>query len=233
MSAVFKREFKAFYTSPVGYVVTAVLVLFQGIYFAAMFAAGYPDVTYVFQMSFTVIFFTVPILTMRLLSEDRRQKVDQALLTAPVSLWGIVLGKFLAALAVFMLSFSVTLVFQVIISFYVTLNWLIYLGNVIGLLLFGGSLIAIGLFVSSLTESQVVAAVGSFAISFIILMLDDIASLIGNTVITSMVEKISFHARYETFVTGIFDYSNAIFFLSFIAVFLFLAVRMLEKKRYS
>lgn len=233
MTAIFKREFKAFYTSPIGYVVTAVLLLFQGLYFAMMYSYGYPDVTYVFEMSFTIIFFIVPILTMRLLSEDRRQKVDQALMTAPVSLWGIVLGKFLAAVAVFMLSFSVTLVFQVIISFYVTLNWFIYIGNIVGLLLFGGSLISIGLFVSSLTESQVVAAVGTFAISFSIFMLDDIAGLINNSVVTSIVKAISFKGRYDTFVSGIFDYSNAVFFLSFIAVFLFLAVRMLEKKRYS
>jgi len=233
MLAIFKRELKAYFVSPVGYVVLAVFLVFSGFYFSYMFSNGYPDVTFVFSQMFAITLFIVPILTMRLMSEDRRQKVDQVLLTSPVKLSSIILGKFFAALAVFALGFANTLIFQIILSFYVSLNWLIFIGNVVGMLLLGGSLIAIGLFISALTESQMVAAVGTFAISMFILMMDSLASTINISAITKAAEWISFSGRYNTFVSGVFDYSNLIFFVSVAAIFLFLAVRSLEKKRWA
>ena len=233
MSAIFKREFKSFFTSPIGYVILAVFMFFEGLYFGYMYYQGYADVTFVFDQSFTIILFVIPIITMRLFSEERRQKTDQALLTAPVSITSIVLGKYFAALCLFMLAFLPTFIFQIIVSLYVDIGWLIYIGNVVGLLLFGGSIIAIGTFVSSLTENQIVAAVGSFAISLSILMLDSIGGVLNSKWVTVVVESISFSERYNTFVNGIFDYSNAIFFLSFIALFVFLTIKAIEKRRYS
>ncbi|MDD4698812.1 MAG: ABC transporter permease [Oscillospiraceae bacterium] len=233
MLAIFKREFKAYFISPVGYVVLAFFLLFSGYIFSSMFMAGLPDITVLFQNMFTITLFLVPILTMRLMSEDKRQKVDQALLTAPVKLSSIVLGKFFAALAVFALGFANTLIFQIIISCFVSTNWLVYLGNVVGMLLLGASLIAIGLLISALTESQMVAAVGTFAISMLIFMLDGLAETIGIDVFKKVAEWVSFSGRYNTFISGVFDYSNLIFFVSVAAIFLFLAVRTLEKKRWA
>lgn len=233
MLAIFKREFKAYFISPVGYVVLAFFLLFSGYIFSSMFMAGLPDITILFQNMFTIALFLVPILTMRLMSEDKRQKVDQALLTAPVKLSSIVLGKFFAALAVFALGFANTLIFQIIISCFVSTNWLVYLGNVVGMLLLGASLIAIGLLISALTESQMVAAVGTFAISMLIFMLDGLAETIGIDVFKKVAEWVSFSGRYNTFISGVFDYSNLIFFVSVAAIFLFLAVRTLEKKRWA
>ena len=233
MLAIFKREFKAYFISPVGYVVLAFFLLFSGYIFSSMFMAGLPDITVLFQNMFTITLFLVPILTMRLMSEDKRQKVDQALLTAPVKLSSIVLGKFFAALAVFALGFANTLIFQIIISCFVSTNWLVYLGNVVGMLLLGASLIAIGLLISALTESQMVAAVGTFAISMLIFMLDGLAETIGIDVFKKVAEWVSFSGRYNTFISGVFDYSNLIFFISVAAIFLFLAVRTLEKKRWA
>ena len=233
MRAIFKREFKSYFTSPIGYVVLAVFLIFSGFYFSYMFSNGYPDVTFVFSQMFPITLFIVPILTMRLMSEDRRQKVDQALLTAPVSLSSIVLGKFFAALAVFALGFANTLLFQIIISSFISTNWLVYIGNVVGILLLGASLIAIGLLISALTESQIVAAVGTFAVSLLIITLDSISSTLKNSVLTKLANWISFSGRYQTFVSGVFDYSNLIFFVSVAAIFLFLAVRTLEKKRWA
>ena len=101
MLAVFKREFRNYFSSPLGYVVLTALFAFSGIFFAMIFASGYADISYVISSMFTIVMFAVPILTMRLISEEFKQKTDQALLTAPVSVSGIVLGKFFAALAIF------------------------------------------------------------------------------------------------------------------------------------
>ena len=149
MSAIFKREFKTFFTSPIGYFVLAVLFGFSGFYFfASNMYAGSADLSGVFGGLFTIVLLLVlPVLTMRLLSDDKRQRTDQALLTAPVSLTGIALGKFLAALLLFAIGISITLVFAVIIAFQVTPDWLVIVGNYVGLLLLGGMVIAIGLFI--------------------------------------------------------------------------------------
>lgn len=233
MKAVFKREFRAYFTSPVGYVVLAVFLFFQGLYFSYMFSTGYSDITFVFSQLFSIVLFVMPILTMRLISEDKKQRVDQALFTAPVSTYAIILGKFFAAFAVLAAATSVTLVYQLLLSMYAKLNWFVYLSNVAGLLLFGAAIIAVGVFVSSLTESQVIAAIGSFAISLVILTLDTIAEMVNIGFITKAVEWISFSGRYSTFVLGILDYSNIVFFVSFVAVFLFLTVRILDKRRWA
>ena len=179
MSAVFKREFKAFFTSPVGYFVLAVLFGFAGFYFFANNMYGRSaDLTGVFGGLFTIVLLLVlPVLTMRLFSDEKRQRTDQALLTAPVSLTGIALGKFFAALLMFAIGISITIVFAIIIAFQVTPDWLVIIGNYVGLLLLGGMIIAIGMFISSLTESQFIAALGTFAISFALLMVDSLASV--------------------------------------------------------
>ena len=176
MSAIFKREFKTFFTSPIGYFVLAVLFGFSGFYFfATNMYAGSADLSGVFGGLFTIVLLLVlPVLTMRLLSDDKRQRTDQALLTAPVSLTGIALGKFLAALLLFAIGISITLVFAVIIAFQVTPDWLVIVGNYVGLLLLGGMVIAIGLFISSLTESQFIAALGTFVVSFAMIMVDSL-----------------------------------------------------------
>lgn len=233
MSAIFKREFKAYFTSPVGYVVMALFLIFSGYFFSYMYSAGYPYVSFVFSQMFTIIMFVVPILTMRLMSDDKRQKTDQALLTAPVKLSSIVLGKFFAALTFFLIGFAETFIFQIIIATKVTPDWATFFGNVIGIVLFGSALISIGIFISSLTESQVVAALGSFAVSLVLILMDTFAEILNIGWVTAVVEWISFGGRYTTFTEGIFDFANAIFFLSFTALFLFLTVRVLERKRYS
>ncbi|HHW45726.1 MAG TPA: ABC transporter [Clostridiales bacterium] len=233
MLAIFKREIRAYFVSPIGYVVIVLFLLFSGYFFSFQYSLGSPDLSFVFSQMFSIVLFVIPILTMRLMSEDKRLKVDQALLTAPIRLSSIVLGKFFAAMVVFLIGFSGTLVFQLIISAYVSPNWIVYFGNLLGILLLGSALISIGIFVSSLTESQMVAAVASFAISLFVMLLDTFAEIINISIVKKIADWVSFLGRYEAFTNGIFDYSNVVFFLSFAAVFLFLTVRMLEKKRWA
>lgn len=233
MTAIFKREFKSYFSSPLGYVILASLTFFSGIFFMYMYSYGVADMGYVFSNMFTIIMFAVPILTMRLMSEDRKQKTDQALLTAPVSLWGIVSGKFLAAFSIYALGFAPTLIFEIILSTKLSLNWLLYLSNLLGVLLYGGALIAVGLFISSLTESQVVSAVVGIVVSLLIGLMDSFASMVGNEFIAKIVGHISFAGRYEAFAAGTFDFSNLVFFVSVAFAFMFLTVRSLDKKRWA
>ena len=168
-----------------------------------------------------------------LMSEDQKLKTDQALLTAPISLFGMVMGKFLAAFIVFGISACVTLVYGVVISVYAMPDWPVLLGEVLGLLLLGAALIAIGMFISALTENQVIAAIGSFAVMFFLAMFDSFASMIQISWIAKILTSLSLASRYTDFTMGYLNLANVLFFVSLAGVFIFLTVRVFEKKRWS
>ena len=234
MSAVMKRELNSYFSSAIGYIFIAVFYVFAGFYFfATCLLSGYSTLSYVFNNMFAIAVFLVPILTMRLWSEEKKQKTDQALFTAPVKLLPIVLGKYFAALIIYAISLAIFLVFGLVISCFVTPEWSVIIGNLIGLFLLGAALIAIGMFLSSLTENQVIAAVSGFAVGLVIMMLDSIGSLFSNTFLVSIFTNLSFTAHYTNFTTGLLNFVDVIFFLSVISVFVFLTVRVFEKKRWS
>lgn len=157
MSAVMKRELNSYFSSAIGYIFIAVFYVFAGFYFfATCLLSGYSTLSYVFSNMFAIAVFLVPVLTMRLWSEEKKQKTDQALFTAPVKLLPIVLGKYFAALIIYAISLAIFLVFGLVISCFVTPEWSVIIGNLIGLFLLGAALIAIGMFLSSLTENQVI-----------------------------------------------------------------------------
>ena len=138
------------------------------------------DMTNVFVSLFSVVLLALPFLTMRLFSEEKRQKSDQALLTAPVSLTGIVMGKFLATVLLYVIGLSITLVYAVVIAFGGAVpDWTMLFGNFIGLALVGGMIIAVGVFVSALTESQVIAAVSGFAVSLFLVLVDALVYVVS------------------------------------------------------
>ncbi len=235
MSAIFRREFKSFFTNPIGYIVLAVMFCASGLFFFLYnLVSGMASLSYVYSSLFTIVLLAIPFLTMRLFSEEKRQKTDQALLTAPTSLTGIVLGKFLAAVALFALSLSVTLVYAVIIALKVTLDWLVLAGNLIGLLLVGGLMIAIGLFISALTESQVIAALGTLAVSVVLMCVDMLASVFSSVDwLQNAISFLSVSSRYTNFTVGLIEYDNILFFLSVQALFIFITVRVLDSKRWK
>lgn len=233
MRAVFKREFKSYFASPLGYVVITALYFFLGMYFSMIYSMGYPSVSTVISAMTTVIIFSIPVITMRLMSEDRRQKVDQALLTAPVKLTSIVMGKFLAALALVGTGFLPTVIFEIIIASYVSVNFMEYIYMLFGILLLSGALIAIGMFISSLTESSVVAAIITLIVNILTLYMGQLSSLIGVEWIANAVNKMAFINVFENFSYNILSIPDIIYFVSIIVIFLFLCVRSLEKRRWS
>ena len=233
MSAIFKREMRSYFTSPIGYIVVILYTLLYGFFFTRLYQSGMPDMSILFGYSFTLTLFLMPVLTMRLFSEERRQKTDQALFTAPVNLSAIVLGKFFAALCVFLLAQITTLVFELIFAFNVSVDGIGYFCCLLGSTLTASALIAVGIFISSLTESQIVAAIGGIGVSILLAIMDTLASTISVKWLSTAVGWISFSGRFNTFCTGILDYANIAFFLSFTAIFLFLTVRVQEKRRWS
>ncbi len=233
MSAIFKREFKSYFSTPIGYIVLAALYFFLGLFFSMYYSYGSPQIEYTIVSMTIVIVFVMPVITMRLMSEDRRQKVDQALLTAPVSLTGIVLGKFFAALALFALGFLPTVIFEIIIMSYVSVNILTYLYALFGMLLLGSALISIGMFISSTTESSVVSAVLTLIVNILVLYMSNFASMVSNQWLVKIFEKAAFISVFESFAESVFSIPNVIYFLSITAAFLFLSVRSLEKRRWS
>lgn len=242
MSAIFKREFKAYFTSPLGYFVLALTFFFVALFFdlynlpnMSNYFFGSVELNGMFSGLFTIVLLIVlPVLAMRLFSEEKRQKTDQALLTAPMSLTGIVVGKFLAALLVFAIAISITLVYAVLIAFSVTPDWMVIIGNYLGLLLIAGLIISIGLLISTMTESQFVTALGTFAAAFVMQTTDSLKGMFSSsTIMATIVDFLSVSQRYSNFTAGVINYDDVVFFISLQALFLFLSVRSLDRKRWS
>ena len=236
MGAVFRRELRSFFTNPIGYIVLAVMFCVSGYFFFYYnLSVNSADLTNVFVNLFSIVLLALPFLTMRLFSEEKRQKSDQALLTAPVSLTGIVMGKFLATVLLYVIGLSITLVYAVVIAFGGAVpDWTMLFGNYIGLALVGGMIIAVGVFVSALTESQVIAAIGTLAISMALMCVDLVGTLFASFKwIAVTTEFLSITSRYSDFALGLIYYDNIFFFLSIQALFIFLTVRVLDKKRWN
>lgn len=137
MTAVFLRELSSYFISPVGYVYLAAFYLLAGYQFTVTLLGGSADLTSEFTFLYTVVLLLTPILTMRLMSEDRKQKTDQILFSAPVTLTGIVAGKYFAAVAVYLMGVAVTLLHAAVLTPFADVSWAIVIGNVVGLALLG------------------------------------------------------------------------------------------------
>ncbi|MCC8195751.1 MAG: ABC-2 transporter permease [Ruminococcus sp.] len=242
MKAIFKRELNSYFTSLIGYIFLTAFYAASGVLFGITAVSTSSldgllymtsDMSTMFTLLFYVLMVLIPILTMRTISEDMKNKTDQCLLTAPISLTSLVIGKYLAALVVYAMGVAATFVYAIVLNFFVEVQWLEVMGNIVGLLLIGAAFIAICMFVSSLTENQVIAAVGGFAAILCMYLISSIASLINVNWISNILYELSVVTRYTYFTYGIFDFSNVLFFVSMVVVFLFLTVRVIERRRWS
>jgi len=234
MMAILDREIKAYFQSPLGYVFVGIMFLFTGYFFFAYNLYGNTtDMRGIFSTLFMVVLFLIPILTMRLMSEDKKLKTDQLLLTAPISRTALVLGKYIAAVCVYLLSIMGTMIVAVVIARLAEPEWPVIFGHFTGLFLLGITLIAICLFLSSLTESQVIAAIGGFAVSFFLMLIDTLAPVISIEAIGKALEILSFQNRYTSFTLGILNVTDIVFFLSIAAMFVCFTIGVLEKRRWS
>ena len=234
MLAILKREFRAYFQAPLGYVFVSAVFFFSGYFFFTYNLFGNTtNMSKLFELLFPVVLFLVPVLTMRLMSEEKRSRTDQLLLTAPISRLGIVLGKYYAAVSVFLIAISATLLQAVVMSFFATPDWPVILGNFIGLLLLGTTLIAICMFLSALTESQFIAAILGFVVNLFLMLVDALALVVNSSFLQAFFRNLSFDNRYTSFTLGILELPNVIFFLSISFLFVFLTVAVLDKERWG
>lgn len=232
MKAIFQRELKSYFTSITAYAFAAFLLLFIGIYtMSVCLVAYYPNYEYVLGNTAFIFLLIVPIITMKTFAEERKQKTDQLLYALPIGMPKVVFGKYLALLAVFALPLIPSAVYPLILKMYGSVSLSVVFATFVGFFLLGAALLAVGMFVSSLTESQPLAAGVSFLIILINFLSSSLASYmpIGGELFASL----SLFDRLDNFVYGILDMADVVFYLSTVALFLFLTVQSLEKRRWS
>lgn len=234
MFSVYKKEILGYCIAPIGYILIATMHVVSAIYL--IYGTLYnntTDISSVFSNMFSILFFFIPILTMKIFSDERRNKTDQALLTSPTSLISLLMGKFLAALTIYFLSTFQTILYGIVIDIHSTANWPTIIGQYIGILLIGASLISIGLFVSSLTESQIISAIGTFALCFLFMSFDMLKDIVKVPFISLVFRKISLQSHYVDFINGKILLSNIVFFASICAIFLFLTTKVFDSRRWK
>ena len=287
MLAIFKREIKAYFLTSIGYLYMGLFLLLTGIFyvFNNLFSQSSQFTGFLGSILF-IYLFAIPLLTMRLFSEEKRQKTDQLLLTSPVSITGIVCGKFLAALAVYCGTLLVTVAYAVVIAVYGDLQTWETLGSYIGFIFLGACYISVGIFVSAGTENQLTAALVSFFALMIIWIIDPVAQMVPSDINAGIISMavivaiillflflntrnwvivlgaaiigalviggfylfkkdvfygfiqnflgwFSLNRRYQPFSSGLLKIDSLLYYASFSALFLFLTVRLIEKRRWN
>ena len=230
MKTIYEKELQQYFHSVIGYVFLAIFVLIGGYYFLVTnLLAGSGDIADFFQNIVQILIFLMPLLTMRSFSEERRQKTEILLYTRTEHVSDIVLGKFLAAMTVFLSGLAVTGVFPVVLSVYGNTQAALTAGCYTGLILLMGAFIAIGIFVSSLTENQIVAAAGTYLIIFVMWYSYGFGSTIQNQELLRLLNRLSLMNLYYELVMGILNPSGIAVLLSVTAVFLYLTCVFLER----
>lgn len=287
MSAIFERELKSYFNSVTGYAFIAFILFFVGIYTMAINLSGtYSNFEYVLSNMSFIFVIIIPILTMKVISEEKRQKTDQLLYALPMSMTKIVIGKYLAMLFVLAMPVLIICFYPLMLSMYGAVHFQTAYCAIVGFYFLGASLISIGLFISSVTENQATAAVLCFVMVLINYFVTDLAyyvpvtssaSFFAFTIIIvlvgiiigiltknnlfavlfmalcealllivkfqysekleglfpSIMKNISLFDHFNIFVSGMFDITALVFFITVIIVFIFLTIQSLEKRRWS
>ena len=188
MIAIFKREFRSYFINMSGYLFAAILLLFAGIFTTAANLIGqYAGLEYALQSVVMIFLLIIPILTMRSIAEDKHSGTDSLLYSLPLKLSSVVIGKYLAMLTVLLLPMLIMCVYPLILSVFGNVSLISSYTGLLGLFLLGAALISICMFMSSLTESQVIAAVSAFGVSLLLYFMKAIASMIPTTPVISLV----------------------------------------------
>ncbi len=236
MFAIYKRELKAYFHSFIGMLFIAVMLFFIGLYYTVynLFSAS-PYFSYAVSSVIVVFMLAVPVLCMRVLAEERKNKTDQLILTAPISVGKIVMGKFLALLTIFTIPTLIISVYPLILTNFGTVPLAEAYLAILGFYLYGMACIAIGILVSSLTESQVIAAVVGFGVLFLGYMMSSICMLLSSegNLLTKILGVYDMYTPFQEMMTGTLDLSSVLYFLLLTAFVLFLTVQSIQKRRYS
>ena len=234
MKAIIKKELRLYFSTPVAYVFTAVFLCVSAILFTIFnLKMTNSSISVIFSFLPYLFVIMIPILTMRLMAEERALKTDQLLLTAPISVASIVCGKLIAASLVFCISIALMIIYPIILSIYASVQWGIVLTNYIGFFLMGTSFIALGIFVSSLTENQLISAIVTIAVLFVSFLVAYTVEPLGISVIDALISAVSVPKHFDNFFIGVLDVSSVIYYLSVTAIFTLLTIYRTEKRRIS
>ncbi len=231
MKAIYKREMLAYFTTMLGYVFIGVFMFLSSLFFSMeMFRNRVGSVTGIMPMCMVILMLLMPIITMRLMAEEKASKTDQLLLTAPVKVSEIVLGKYFAAFTVFLISTATTLFYVVVAAIWGDIAPGETFCSYLGYILFGALLIAIGMYISSLTENQVVAAVLTYGVTLLLFFSSWINTGVG--FIDYIIGFFQIAQWNEGFSMGIVAPSGIVYYLSFTFLFLLLSARVTESRRW-
>ena len=235
MLAIYKKELRSYFIGPIGYIFVAVFLLISSLLFTyTNLYAGSTDLTSYYAILLYVFAILIPLLTMRMLSEEKKSKTEQILLTSPVSLTGVIVGKFLAAYTIFGGTFLLScLNFAVLFTNNSSPNVAIMFATAIGILLIGAAFVAIGIFISACTENQLIAALLTMLAIAMTLVLNLISNYVTFTPLRVVLKWFSIFDRFYSFTYGYFDFVSLLYYLSVVVVFLFLTVRIFEKRRWE
>ena len=232
MSSIYKREMKSYFYSPIIYVLTGVFLLVLSIFFVR-------DNIYGGQASFGGCFFVMsilmliilPILTMRTMADERKNGTEVLLITSPTSVLQIIVGKFLAAYTVFLIMTALTIPYIIVLFIFGSPNLAMIIGGYIGYMLLCACYISVGIFFSCLVESQIIAAVVSILTLFLMLVMSWVSEIFGGAV-AIVLDWISILSRYNEFSVGFIGLAPLVYYISFVALFTFLSVRVIEQRRW-
>lgn len=235
MFAIYKKELKSYFTSVIACLFIAVTTLIAGIFFVYYNLQNGMTSMYSVYQSLFILVFTVPILTMKIIADERRLKTDQLILTAPVSVGKIVLGKFLALATIFIIPILVMCLYPLILSQFGTIIFKTAYTNILGLFLYGLAFIAIGMFISSVTESQVISAILSIVVLLLGYLMGSLTSIISSdgNILTKILGCFDLYTPMQNFLNGIITLSDVIYYISLIILFLFFTCQSIQKRRWE
>jgi ABC-2 type transport system permease protein len=247
--AIAQKELKAYFASPIAYVVIGFFAILYGYFYAVMLSfflqtslrmgqMGGPQAANVNEMMIRplmqnvliLVLFIMPMVTMRTYAEEKRAGTIELLLTSPISDWQIVLGKFLGAMTLYFITLAVTLIHMVALFFYGTPEWKPIATAYLGLFLFGGCFISVGMFISSLTRNQIVAGMATFGVFLFLWVINWIGSFYPST--ERLTNYLSVVQHADDFWKGVIDTTHLIYYVSFMAFGLFLTAKSVDTERW-
>jgi len=232
MLSIFKKEFKSYFNSPIAYVMIGLFIFISSLLFYLNLASSSAEYNFNLSYMALILILIIPILTMKILADERKSGTEVLLITSPASLTSIVVGKYLAAFAVFLVMTAITFIYPIILAVLGEPSFSEIVGGYIGFILLGAAFISFGLFASSLTESQIIAAIVSVVGLLVMWLLQGIAPSLGG-IWSKILNWFSLYSRTEDFFAGILSLGPIVYYLSFSAVFIFLTIRVIEKRRWS
>lgn len=236
MLAIFKREFKSYFQNVIGWLFVAALLAVYGLYFYVYnLKNGYPYISYDLNGIGFIMMIAVPILTMRSLSDEKKTKTDQLMLTSPVSVGRIVAGKYLAMAAVYTIDIALFALSPLVLSIYGKVALSEAYVALFGYWLYGLSCIAVGLFISSISESVIISAILTFAALFLSYMMQSITGLISSSgnLLTKVLNCFDLYTPFENFVSGCFSVTSAAYYVTVIMLLCFLTTQSIQKRRWA